>query len=155
MAWNRPSASVLTPLCHQLRSFCFTYCPAVAALHAGAAIHCWPNPSAALAEISRVLRPGGVFVASTVSRLQVSQIACEQTRQAAATASSHTAPRTQLHEGAAKDCAQPQLDCIQPQPPALQFLTFSAPLGQLVGDELVAPLNQVHPTCKLLTCSLA
>ena len=32
---------------------------------AGAAIHCWPNPSAALAEISRVLKPGGVFVGST------------------------------------------------------------------------------------------
>ena len=39
--------------------------PAVAAIHAGAAIHCWPNPAAALAEVSRVLRPGGVFVAST------------------------------------------------------------------------------------------
>lgn len=51
--------------------------------------------------------------------------------------------------------ASTQLDCTQPQPPALQFLTFSAPLGQLVGDELVAPLNQVRPTCKLLTCSLA
>ena len=38
---------------------------AVAAIHAGAAIHCWPNPQAALAEISRVLRPGGTFVAST------------------------------------------------------------------------------------------
>lgn len=37
----------------------------VAAIHAGAAIHCWPNPQAALAEISRVLRPGGIFVAST------------------------------------------------------------------------------------------
>ncbi|KAI3430392.1 hypothetical protein D9Q98_004987 [Chlorella vulgaris] len=37
----------------------------VAAVHAGAALHCWPNPQAALAEISRVLRPGGVFVAST------------------------------------------------------------------------------------------
>lgn len=37
----------------------------VAAVHAGAAIHCWPNPQAALAEISRVLRPGGVFVGST------------------------------------------------------------------------------------------
>ncbi|KAG1680345.1 hypothetical protein FOA52_015435 [Chlamydomonas sp. UWO 241] len=37
----------------------------VAAIHAGAALHCWPNPQAALAEISRVLRPGGVFVAST------------------------------------------------------------------------------------------
>ncbi|CAL5226905.1 g9779 [Coccomyxa viridis] len=37
----------------------------VAAIHAGAAIHCWPNPTAAVAEISRVLKPGGVFVAST------------------------------------------------------------------------------------------
>lgn len=37
----------------------------VDAIHAGAAIHCWPNPQAAMAEISRVLRPGGVFVAST------------------------------------------------------------------------------------------
>jgi ubiquinone/menaquinone biosynthesis C-methylase UbiE len=37
----------------------------VSAIHAAAAIHCWPNPQAALAEISRVLKPGGVFVAST------------------------------------------------------------------------------------------
>jgi len=37
----------------------------ISAMHAGAAIHCWPNPQAALAEISRVLKPGGVFVAST------------------------------------------------------------------------------------------
>jgi len=37
----------------------------VQAIHAGAAIHCWPNPQAAMAEISRVLAPGGVFVAST------------------------------------------------------------------------------------------
>ncbi|KAM2022289.1 hypothetical protein ACFX16_044211 [Malus domestica] len=37
----------------------------VDAVHAGAAIHCWPSPSTAVAEISRVLRPGGVFVAST------------------------------------------------------------------------------------------
>jgi ubiquinone/menaquinone biosynthesis C-methylase UbiE len=37
----------------------------VAAIHAGAALHCWPQPSAAMAEISRVLAPGGVFVAST------------------------------------------------------------------------------------------
>ncbi|OAY70659.1 uncharacterized methyltransferase At1g78140, chloroplastic [Ananas comosus] len=35
------------------------------AVHAGAAIHCWPSPSTAVAEISRVLRPGGVFVATT------------------------------------------------------------------------------------------
>ncbi len=60
----------------------------VAAVHAGAALHCWPNPSAAMAEVARVLRPGGVFVAST-------------------------------------------------------FLTAVAPLGQLLGDELVQPLGQV------------
>ncbi|CAO2175494.1 unnamed protein product [Urochloa humidicola] len=35
------------------------------AVHAGAAIHCWPSPACAVAEISRVLRPGGVFVATT------------------------------------------------------------------------------------------
>lgn len=37
----------------------------VDAVHAGAALHCWPSPSAAVAEISRVLRPGGVLVATT------------------------------------------------------------------------------------------
>ncbi|GAB2260445.1 hypothetical protein Droror1_Dr00011300 [Drosera rotundifolia] len=37
----------------------------VDAVHAGAALHCWPSPSIAVAEISRVLRPGGVFVATT------------------------------------------------------------------------------------------
>ncbi|KAL3845798.1 hypothetical protein ACJIZ3_003201 [Penstemon smallii] len=37
----------------------------VDAVHAGAALHCWPSPSAAVAEISRVLKPGGVFVATT------------------------------------------------------------------------------------------
>uniref|UniRef100_A0A2P2JKM5 Putative methyltransferase At1g78140ic n=1 Tax=Rhizophora mucronata TaxID=61149 RepID=A0A2P2JKM5_RHIMU len=37
----------------------------VDAVHAGCAIHCWPSPSTAVAEICRVLRPGGVFVAST------------------------------------------------------------------------------------------
>lgn len=35
------------------------------AIHAGAALHCWPDPYAALAEISRCLAPGGIFVAST------------------------------------------------------------------------------------------
>lgn len=34
-------------------------------VHAGAAIHCWPSPSTGVAEISRVLRPGGVFVGTT------------------------------------------------------------------------------------------
>ncbi|XP_056849986.1 uncharacterized methyltransferase At1g78140, chloroplastic isoform X1 [Raphanus sativus] len=37
----------------------------VDAVHAGAALHCWPSPSSAVAEISRVLRPGGIFVATT------------------------------------------------------------------------------------------
>ncbi|XP_066351454.1 uncharacterized methyltransferase At1g78140, chloroplastic-like [Miscanthus floridulus] len=35
------------------------------AVHAGAAIHCWPSPACAVADISRVLCPGGIFVAST------------------------------------------------------------------------------------------
>lgn len=34
-------------------------------VHAGAAIHCWPSPENAVAEVARVLRPGGVFVLST------------------------------------------------------------------------------------------
>ncbi|KAM4075103.1 hypothetical protein ACB094_10G144400 [Castanea mollissima] len=38
----------------------------VDAVHAGAALPCWPSPSTAVAEISRVLRPGGVFIATTV-----------------------------------------------------------------------------------------
>ncbi|XP_042377832.1 uncharacterized methyltransferase At2g41040, chloroplastic-like [Zingiber officinale] len=37
----------------------------VDAVHAGAALHCWPSPSNAVAEISRVLRSGGVFVGTT------------------------------------------------------------------------------------------
>ncbi|GMH45751.1 hypothetical protein BSKO_13714 [Bryopsis sp. KO-2023] len=41
----------------------------VSAIHAGAALHCWPSPMAAMAEISRVLKPGGVFVASTLMPL--------------------------------------------------------------------------------------
>ncbi|KAL6012045.1 hypothetical protein ACLOJK_002519 [Asimina triloba] len=37
----------------------------VDAVHAGAALHCWPSPSTAVAEICRILRSGGVFVATT------------------------------------------------------------------------------------------
>ncbi|KAF8033872.1 hypothetical protein BT93_C0213 [Corymbia citriodora subsp. variegata] len=37
----------------------------VDAVHAGAALHCWPSPSNAIAEITRVLRSGGVFVGTT------------------------------------------------------------------------------------------
>ncbi|KAI3507183.1 hypothetical protein L1887_22031 [Cichorium endivia] len=35
------------------------------AVHAGAALHCWPSPSSGVAEINRILRPGGVFIATT------------------------------------------------------------------------------------------
>lgn len=37
----------------------------IAGVHAGAALHLWPDPPAAIAEAARVLRPGGAFVAST------------------------------------------------------------------------------------------
>eukprot|EP01024_Parvocaulis_polyphysoides_P014967 TRINITY_DN1637_c0_g1_i5.p1 TRINITY_DN1637_c0_g1~~TRINITY_DN1637_c0_g1_i5.p1 ORF type:complete len:351 (-),score=29.71 TRINITY_DN1637_c0_g1_i5:178-1230(-) len=37
----------------------------LSAIYSGAAIHCWPSPQQAFTEISRVLKPGGVFVAST------------------------------------------------------------------------------------------
>ncbi|KAH9546573.1 hypothetical protein CY35_12G103700 [Sphagnum magellanicum] len=35
------------------------------AVHAGAALHCWTSPAAGVSEISRILKPGGVFVATT------------------------------------------------------------------------------------------
>eukprot|EP01025_Chloroclados_australasicus_P012858 TRINITY_DN16152_c0_g1_i1.p1 TRINITY_DN16152_c0_g1~~TRINITY_DN16152_c0_g1_i1.p1 ORF type:complete len:353 (-),score=28.02 TRINITY_DN16152_c0_g1_i1:307-1365(-) len=35
------------------------------AIYSGAAIHCWPDVQQAFAEVSRVLKPGGIFVAST------------------------------------------------------------------------------------------
>mmetsp|Transcript_23690 Transcript_23690/g.51728 ORF Transcript_23690/g.51728 Transcript_23690/m.51728 type:complete len:381 (-) Transcript_23690:124-1266(-) len=34
-------------------------------VHAGAAIHCWPNPEAAIAEIARVLKPGATYCGTT------------------------------------------------------------------------------------------
>ncbi|XP_007202300.1 uncharacterized methyltransferase At2g41040, chloroplastic [Prunus persica] len=40
----------------------------VGAVHAGAALHCWPSPSNAIAEISRILRTGGIFVGTTFLR---------------------------------------------------------------------------------------
>jgi SAM-dependent methyltransferase len=35
------------------------------AVHAGAAMHCWPRLSESLADVYRVLKPGGVFYSST------------------------------------------------------------------------------------------
>ncbi|KAL1308510.1 hypothetical protein HN51_050470 [Arachis hypogaea] len=40
----------------------------VDAVHAGAALHCWPSPSNAIAEITRILRSGGKFVGTTFLR---------------------------------------------------------------------------------------
>ena len=37
----------------------------VGGVHAGAAIHCWPDPKSAVAEIARVLEPGGAFCGTT------------------------------------------------------------------------------------------
>lgn len=44
----------------------------VDAVHAGAALHCWPSPSNAIAEINRILRSGGVFVGTTFLRVNPS-----------------------------------------------------------------------------------
>ena len=38
----------------------------VDAVHCSAGLHCWPAPTRGLAEVARVLKPGGVFVMSTV-----------------------------------------------------------------------------------------
>ena len=38
----------------------------VDAVHSSAGAHCWPNPNKGFLEITRVLKPGGTFVASTV-----------------------------------------------------------------------------------------
>ncbi|KAL6226216.1 hypothetical protein ACLB2K_000179 [Fragaria x ananassa] len=51
----------------------FTSC-SVDAVHAGAALHCWPSPSNAVAEITRVLRSGGIFVGTTFLRSSPSWI---------------------------------------------------------------------------------
>lgn len=37
----------------------------IAGIHAGAAIHCWPDPRTAVAEIARVLEPGATFCGTT------------------------------------------------------------------------------------------
>ena len=38
---------------------------AITAVHVGAALHCWPRLEEGLAEVHRVLKPGGVFYATT------------------------------------------------------------------------------------------
>ncbi|CAN1764467.1 Uncharacterized methyltransferase At2g41040, chloroplastic [Linum perenne] len=40
----------------------------VDAVHAGAALHCWPAPSNAISEICRVLKSGGILVGATFLR---------------------------------------------------------------------------------------
>jgi ubiquinone/menaquinone biosynthesis C-methylase UbiE len=37
----------------------------VDAIHAGAAMYCWPNINQSISEIFRVLKPGGVYYSST------------------------------------------------------------------------------------------
>lgn len=44
----------------------------VDAVHAGAALHCWPSALNAIAEITRILRSGGVFVGTTFLRYRSS-----------------------------------------------------------------------------------
>eukprot|EP00854_Cymbomonas_tetramitiformis_P004097 gene4097-5074_t len=55
----------------------------IAGVHAGAAIHCWPSPEAAIAEIARVLQPGGVFCGTTFMYLPENPIMDDQMLQAA------------------------------------------------------------------------
>jgi len=43
----------------------------VDAVHAGAAIHCWPAPKEAAAEIFRVLKPGGTYCGTTFLNRQI------------------------------------------------------------------------------------
>ena len=40
-------------------------------LHAGAAIHCWPDSTTAIAEITRVLKPGATFCGTTFLNVQL------------------------------------------------------------------------------------
>ena len=40
-------------------------------VHAGAAIHCWPDSTTAIAEITRVLKPGATFCGTTFLNLQL------------------------------------------------------------------------------------
>ena len=40
-------------------------------VHAGAAIHCWPDSTTAVAEIARVLKPGATFCGTTFMNPQI------------------------------------------------------------------------------------
>lgn len=39
----------------------------------GAALHCWTEVQKAIVEISRILKPGGIFVGTTVCKLDISE----------------------------------------------------------------------------------
>jgi ubiquinone/menaquinone biosynthesis C-methylase UbiE len=51
------------------------------AIHAGAAMHCWPRLNESLSEIYRVLKPGGVYYASTFFTGQFLQQQQQQSQQ--------------------------------------------------------------------------
>lgn len=63
MRYAAPAA--LAPTLHVNNRILQDLTPTHARAPAGAAIHCWPSPTSAVAEISRVLKPGGHFVGST------------------------------------------------------------------------------------------
>ncbi|XP_050378267.1 uncharacterized methyltransferase At2g41040, chloroplastic-like [Argentina anserina] len=67
-----PLATDLVLLRADVSRLPFASC-SVDAIHAGAALHCWPSPSNAIAEITRVLRSGGIFVGTTFLRSSLSR----------------------------------------------------------------------------------
>ncbi|CAM6036781.1 unnamed protein product [Sphagnum compactum] len=66
----------------------------VDAVHAGAAIHCWPSPAAGVSEISRILKPGGVFVATTFLTPQLIDFGNKELRKILKQASSSSTLRS-------------------------------------------------------------
>ena len=64
----------------------------VDAIHAGAALHCWPRLELSLAEVRRALKPDGRFYASTFSRMPCPRRRRHRPRALAPCASSKTRP---------------------------------------------------------------